>query len=538
MNEGNPQSRLSSDDLPPDVVARETSGYTRSVWLLDEPLGYQQLQSDLEVDAVIVGAGLAGVSAAYLLALEGRSVALLDDGYVGSGETGRTTAHITWVLDSLYGELADLFGSDDARLIATSHQQAIDQIEDNVRRENIQCDFQRLDGILFLSDKYGRRDLKNEIDALRNLGFDKVYMRDEPPGGAPRLGPCLIYPDQAQFHPLLYLRGLCQAIIRMGGKIFTETHVGHEISREGVTTSGGQRISAGQVIVATNSPINDRYKIHTKQAPYRSYVITAPVARQALPRALYWDTGDGRGRTDITYHYVRLQPWYEDRDLLIVGGRDHKTGQADDGLERWQALEDWSRRHFPGMGEIVHRWSGQVLNPVDALAFIGPESRHSNGVVTITGHSGNGMTYCTIAAMMVRDLVTGRENPWREIYSPNRKTAASAGDFAMENLNVAKEYAKWLSSNDPVEPQNLDRGQGAVIRTEEGIRAAYRDSGGKLHMLSSVCPHLKCKVRWNSTERTFDCPCHGSRFTGTGVAVNGPTHHPLESADNAPPPSS
>ena len=352
-------------------------------------------------------------------------------------------------------------------------------------------------------------------------------MREQPPGQGSALGSCLIYPNQAQFHPMLYLRGLCEGILKRGGRIFTDTRVTGGMDDTGVTVEGGLRVTAKHVVIATNSPINDLLKMHTKQAPYRSYVITATVPRGAVSRALYWDMGSGHGRTDVSYHYVRLQPWFDDQDLMIIGGCDHKTGQADDAEVRWQALERWACRNFAAVGPVVHRWSGQVLNPVDALGFIGP-NRSRGGPIIITGHSGNGMTYSTIAGLMVRDMVLGRENAWSGLYAPSRKTMGSIGDFAAENLNVAKEYSLWLRQGERIDPQQLDIGQGAVVHKGRGTRAAYRDENGQLRIMKTACTHLKCMVRWNSAERTFDCPCHGSRFTGLGTPVNGPAYRGLE----------
>jgi nitrite reductase/ring-hydroxylating ferredoxin subunit len=275
-------------------------------------------------------------------------------------------------------------------------------------------------------------------------------------------------------------------------------------------------VKADAIVVATNTPVNDRVVMHTKQAAYRTYVVAGRVPRDSVTRALFWDTAD-------PYHYVRLyrEPGQPD-DVLVVGGEDHKTGQADDADARFDRLERWARERFPGLERIRYRWSGQVLEPIDGLAFIGSNPGSDPNVYIATGTSGNGMTYGTIAGLLITDLIQGRENEWTEIYDPGRISLRAAKRFLQENLNVAAQYAQHAKGGDVAQPGEIPKGAGAVDQQGGHKLAIYRDDNGRLHKLSAVCPHLGCLVKWNAVERSWDCPCHGSRFTPDGRVLNGP----------------
>jgi glycine/D-amino acid oxidase-like deaminating enzyme/nitrite reductase/ring-hydroxylating ferredoxin subunit len=501
-------------------------GQTTSVWMAtaaepDEP----RLTQSLDADVCIVGAGIAGLSTAYCLNLDGKSVVVLDDGRIGSGMTQRTTAHLSNAIDDGYAEIERLHGEEGAGLAAGSHTAAIDRIERIIANEHIDCDFERLDGYLF-STPGGEEALEREFLAAVRAGLGGVEKVKHPPVARLTSGLCLRFPRQAQFHPLRYLAGLAKAITRRGGRIFSGTHV---TSIEGgtkvrVETEQGAVITARAVVVATNSPIVDLVTIHTKQAPYTTYVIGANVPCGAVAQALYWDMED-------PYHYVRLQPGSSvgnnRSDVLIIGGEDHKTGQADDSEERYARLEQWARQRFPMMERIEYRWSGQVMEPVDGLAFIGRDPGNAANVYIATGDSGMGMTHGAIAGILLTDLIMGRDSPWAALYEPSRKTAGAAGVYAQENVNVASQYADWVTGGDVASTDEITTDSGAVVR--RGLRkvAVYRDHNGMLHERSAVCTHLSCIVAWNQNERTWDCPCHGSRFDKFGKVINGPANQDL-----------
>lgn len=504
------------------------SGRTTSVWMATTAVSkFPPLAESTGTGVCVVGAGIAGLTTAYLLAKEGKAVVVLDDGVIGGGETGRTTAHLTSMLDFRYFELERLNGKDQARLAADSHTAAIDQIETIVHREQINCDFERLEGYLFVPPGEATEVLDRELAATHRVGLETTIVPRAPLSGF-NTGPSLRIPRQAQFHPLKYLGGLASAITSMGGRIYTGSPV-DSISGGKVHLRSNHVVTANAVVVATNVPFNDRLTIHTKQAPYRTYVVGARVPSGTVFSALYWDTAD-------PYHYVRLQrvratDGSGDHDVLIVGGEDHKTGQANDMDERFQRLETWARERFPMIEGIEFRWSGQVVEPVDGLAFIGHNPHDEKNVFIATGTSGNGMTYGTIAGMLLTDLIYGRSNPWTMLYSPSRTTIRAAKDYAQENFNVLRQYVNWAKGGDVDSVDKIPPGGGAVL--QEGFHkvAVYRDTAGMIHRVSAVCPHLGCVVRWNSAESTWDCPCHGSRFSPTGRVVNGPAAGPLTPLD-------
>jgi glycine/D-amino acid oxidase-like deaminating enzyme/nitrite reductase/ring-hydroxylating ferredoxin subunit len=490
------------------------------------------LTADARADVCVVGAGIAGLTTAYLLTKEGRSVVVLDDGPVAGGETSRTTAHLSNAFDDRYYELERMHGEQGARLAAESHTAAIDLIEQIVSDEGIDCDFERLDGYLFVPPGESTEQLGEELRAAHRAGLTEVEYVERVPFDGYNFGAALRFPYQGQFHILKYLNGITEAIKRAGGRIHTGTHAdkikGGADAR--VVTAGGFTVSCGAIVVATNTPVNDLVAIHTKQAPYRTYVIGARVPRGSIPHMLLWDTLD-------PYHYVRLQavenlegaaPY----DVLIVGGEDHKTGQAEDFDERFRRLEEWTRERFPAAEEIEFRWSGQVMEPVDGLAFIGRNPLDSDNVFIVTGDSGQGMTHGTLAGRLLTDLIAGRENEWAKIYDPSRLPLKAGVEYAKENLNVAAQYTDYLTGGEVSSVEEIAAGEGAILRRGLGKVAVYRDEQGGLYEHSAVCTHLGCIVAWNGKEKTWDCPCHGSRFAAAdGHVVNGPAINGLASAD-------
>ncbi len=501
-------------------------GQTLSSWPQAKTLlETSELAHDLTTDVCIVGAGLAGLTTAYLLAREGRAVVVLDKGPVGGGNTGRTTAQLSNAFDDRYSELVRIHGEQKARLAAHSHTAAIAMIESISREEGIDCNFERVSGYLFAPPGSSQRILDEELEAAHQVGLTQVERVARAPLAEFDTLPCLHFPDQGQFDPLAYLNGLVVAIQKRGGHIYTGTPV--EDIEDGqparVRTRSGATVTAGAVVVATNSPINDRVALHTKQAPYLSYVVAARVPRGSVAKALYWDTED-------PYHYVRVQTLEDNSsELLLVGGEDHKTGQADDDDARYGRLEVWARERFPSMGEVVYRWSGQVYETLDGLAYIG-RNPGDEAVYVVTGDSGMGMTHSTVAGMLIRDLIVGKENAWALIYDPGRKPAKAAGEFAKENLNVAAQYTDLVTPGEST-PDNIDPGAGAVVGFGPTKHAVYRDDSGTLHTHSAICPHLGCVVAWNSGEKTWDCPCHGSRFDAYGQVLNGPAKSDLAAVE-------
>jgi glycine/D-amino acid oxidase-like deaminating enzyme/nitrite reductase/ring-hydroxylating ferredoxin subunit len=501
-----------------------TSGENISYWISSvKPLEFQQLKKDADTDVLVIGGGLAGLTTAYCLLEAGKKVILVEDGLIGSGESGRTTAHLTCALDDRYYEIEKTFGEEGSRKAAESHSAAIDWIERTIKKENTDCHFERVDGFLFLHPSDKKENLEKEFDATRKAGLQTEWM-DETHGITGIRSACIRFPKQAQFHIMLYIKTLAEAIIKMGGEIHTRSHA-RKINKKGAECNG-YTIRAEHIVVATNTPVNDLVTMHTKQFPYRTYVIAAKIPKAQLPHALWWDTGDQDSKwVTAPYHYVRLEKYNAEYDLLISGGEDHKTGQADDeGIpeeDRYDALEEWTKKHFPAMGDIVFRWSGQVMEPVDYMGFIGRNPGDEN-IYIITGDSGNGMTHTTIGGLLIKDLILGNDNPWTDIYSPKRIPVKTPGIFLSEVLNMAKQYGDFIMKGDIGEVDDLANDEGAIL--SKGLKkiAVYRDNEGVLHSFSAVCPHLGCVVQWNADEKSFDCPCHGSRFSKKGAVMNGP----------------
>lgn len=505
--------------------------HTMSVWMDTAEVPVESpLKERITADVCIVGAGIAGMSAAYLLAREGKSVVVLDDGPIGGGMTQRTTAHLVNALDDRFFELERLHGVEGARLAAESHTAAINAIEAIVAQESIKCEFERLDGYLFVPPRDSRKILDDELAAVHRAGLTDIEKVDRVPWASYDTGPALRFPRQAQFHPLKYLAGLAKAIKEKGGRIYTQTHA-KEIEggkKTRVEAAGGGVVTANAVVVATNTPVNDLIAMHTKQAAYQTYVIGARIPRGSVKRALYWDTPD-------PYHYIRIESvgkGADAHDVLIVGGEDHKTGQKDDAGKRFAALERWTRRRFPMVEDIEYRWSGEVMEPVDGLAFIGRNPMDSDNVFIATGDSGNGMTHGTIAGLLLTDLILGRKNEWESLYDPSRITLRALPEFAKENLNVAVQYTDLIVAGDVESIDEIKPNSGAVISRGLSKVAVYRDGDGVIHERSAVCRHLGCIVNWNSLEVSWDCPCHGSRYDALGHVIQGPANSDLAEVDD------
>ncbi len=510
-------------------MASESNPST-SYWMDSANLPEEKtLTGSLKTEVCVIGAGIAGLTTAYLLTCEGKAVVVLEGGEIGGGQTERTTAHLSNAIDDRYYEIERLHGRKGAKLAAQSHTTAIDRIEAIVRKENIKCDFERVDGYLFVPEDESIRTLQRELAAAHRAGLGEVELIPRAPMTDFETGPCLRFPRQGQFHPTKYLAGLVEAIQRQGGRIYTHTRAGKIQSAANgamhVLTNDGPVITAQSVVVATNNPINDLLALNIRLAAYRTYVIGVEVPSGSVEKALYWDTLD-------PYHYVRIQPNADgdtpDTDLLIVGGEDHRTGQEDDGDERYASLEQWTREHFPMSQAVKFRWSGQVMESMDGLAYIGRDLNSGPNVYIATGDSGMGMTHGTIAGILLSDLIGKRPNPWTALYDPARFTLAAVPDLAQEGASTVWQYTDWLTGGDVEAVRQIEPGSGAVVRRGLKKLAIYRDEEGALHPLSAVCPHLGCIVAWNTTESTWDCPCHGSQFDACGKVINGPAHQDLE----------
>ncbi len=492
----------------------------QSLWLDTVELPeYPKLEGNIEVDVAIVGAGITGLTTAYLLKEAGCKVAVVDLQGIAGGETGHTTAHLSFVTDARLSELAGKIGKKQAAAFWDAGLAAMAQIEGIARELKVDCELKRVPGYLFAAlgkdaDKE-RKALEKDAELAAELGFDADLLQDDPVFERPAVR----FPNQLKFHPLKYLEALVKKLPGQGSHVFTKTS-GSDVDAEKheLRTKDGM-IKYGSIVAATHVPIQgERGTVgaalfQTKLAGYSTYAIEAGIS--CIPESLFWDTNE-------PYYYFRFDR-REDGCSVIVGGEDHKTGQAEDTEARYEALLKVLRERFPS-AKPRHRWSGQVIETPDGLPYIGEVGDRQ---FAATGFSGNGMTLGTFSAMLIRDLITKKANPWSELFSPDRKALVGAWEYLRENVDFPKYFIK-----DHVKPagkaEDVSRNSGEIVRIDGKKRAIYCDAHGKRTVLSPVCPHMGCIVAWNEAEKTWDCPCHGSRFMATGEVIAGPAESNLE----------
>jgi len=480
-----------------------------------------------EVDVVVIGAGITGLTTAYLLSRSGKRVAVFDRERIGSGETGNTSAHLTCVTDERITTLAKRFGDDGARLAWEAGATAIDVIESNVAERNIACGFRRVPGYL-CAPFFGSAKLSEQIDAIRadaelaaRLGFPATFQEVGPLTGKPALA----IADQAIFQPLEYIAGLALAVEDAGSFVRERCEVGDVIRDPLAVVVNGHTIACTDLVVATHVPMVGIRNLvgatlfQTKLYPYSSYIIGARLPDGSIAPGLYDDTTN-------PYVYLRV---HEDTDGLyaVFGGEDHKTGQETDTEACYARLEDALRRLLP-RADVDRRWSGQVVETDDGLPFIGEVAEHQ---YTATGYAGNGLTFGTVAAMMIHDAILGSKNVWRDLFDPQRKASSPSAlrRFVEENVDYPLHFiADRLRQNRTAGVENVPRGEGRVIMIDGQRVAVHRKDDGSVVKVSAVCTHMGCIVRWNNAEQSWDCPCHGSRFTPEGLVVAGPAEAPLD----------
>jgi glycine/D-amino acid oxidase-like deaminating enzyme/nitrite reductase/ring-hydroxylating ferredoxin subunit len=488
---------------------------TESLWRATHQIGgFRPLDGHTTTDVAIVGGGITGLTAALILSRAGRQVVLLERDTIGSGETGNTTSHLTEAVDGRYQTLTRDFGEDGARLVAQSSREAIAWIDTVVTEAGIDCGFTRVPGYLYTEREKDVEWLANELDAARASGCAVEWV-DEAPLPFRTYG-AVRWEAQAQLHATAYLDGLVKEAITQGLRLYENTRVlgVHEDTPCRVETDRGT-VRATDVFVAANVPVNNRVLLHTKIAAYRSYVIAAAAAGN-VPAGLFWDTDD-------PYHYTRTHT-IDGQTYLIVGGEDHKTGEQTDTGLCYDRLATYARERFRTMASEF-RWSGQIIEPVDGLPFIG-RNAVSQRIYVATGYAGNGITFGTLAGIIAGDLILGRDNPYAALYDATRvKPLASAWDYVKENVGFPAHLItdRLTSLNAEERPvQALAPGEGAIFNSDEGKIAVCRDRQNVVHACSAVCTHLGCDVSWNTSEQTWDCPCHGSRFSPDGTVINGP----------------
>lgn len=490
---------------------------TESLWSSTATThAYPELTSNLEVDVLVVGGGLTGLTAAMLLVEDGLRVALVEARTIGRGVSHRSTVHATEMIDAGYARIESEFGREGARIVAASSRAAIETIAQLARSLAIACGVERRPGYLFTEKDGDVSRLRDEHDAARRAGLASDLLPEAPlpfvTRGALRL------PYQLQFHVVRYLAGLASAATSRGASIFERSRV--VAVEDGdpclVHLEHGPVVRARDVLCATHAPLN-RVLLQTKIAAYRSYVVAFRGA--SLPDGLFWDTED-------PYHYLSAVT-IDGIPYLMVGGEDHKTGGASRTDERLDHLLAWTRARLD-VPTPAFRWSAQLEQPVDHLPFIGRNAL-SERVFVATGFAGNGVTFGTVSALLFRDLVLGRRSPWADLYSATRvKPISSAGTYVSENIDYPIHLVTdRLARPDVRSVDEVGPGEGKTVRVRGERLAVYRDPQGNVHALSAVCTHLGCLVRFNAAEKTWDCPCHGSRFAVDGAVLDGPATRPL-----------
>lgn len=498
---------------------------TESYWIDSAPLPhFPKLEASLEVDVVIIGGGITGVTAAHLLKQRGKTVALLERDRLARVDTGHTTAHLTAVNDLSRQEMVRSFGKDAAKAVWDAGSAAIDLIVQNIRANDISCDFRWVPGYLHVPAENAadsdRRFLEREAAVLQELSIDGTLLSAIPVFNC--LG--IKFPHQALFHPRKYLSALAQKIPGSGSHVFEQSEAGEVQDDPLAVKCGAHQIRCSYVVMATHNPLVGRAGVtgatlfQSKLALYSTYAVGAKVPSGQLPEASFWDTSE-------PYNYLRIHR-HQEFDYAILGGEDHKTGQATDTSESYRRLEQRMLRFIPE-AKIDHRWSGQVIDTNDGLPFIGELVPHQFGA---TGYAGNGMTFGTLGAMMATDAVLKRRNPWTDLFDPGRKKLlGGAWTYLKENKDYPYYLLRdWLGGTEGKSLDDLEAGQGKILQLDGKKVAAHRDSAGKVSLCSPVCTHLGCIVGWNEAEQTWDCPCHGSRFRPDGHVISGPAEQPLK----------
>jgi glycine/D-amino acid oxidase-like deaminating enzyme/nitrite reductase/ring-hydroxylating ferredoxin subunit len=486
---------------------------------------FPSLEDHLEVDVVIVGAGITGITTAYLLVNEGLKVAVIEAGKVLNGTTGHTTAKITAQHDLIYDEFIHNIGRSNARLYYEANTEALNFVKETVDKHAIDCDFSQQDAYIYAtSEKYAKK-IEKEAEAYEKLGIDGGLVDSFP--FDIDIQNVLVMKNQAQFHPTKYLVHLIKQITEKGGLIFENTTaVNIETGEKPVVLTRGElapKITAKHVLACSHFPFYEGLGLYsTRMHADRSYVL-AVKAKKKYPGGMFISADEPtRSMRSVTIN---------GEEIVLVIGENHRTGQGIETMEHYKALEKFGEEVF-GLEEIIYRWSAQDLITLDKLPYIGELTSGQPNILIATGFRKWGMSNGTAAALLFRDMVLGKKNNFQKLYSPSRfYVNPSLKNFLKDNANVVGQLIKGKLDWPKTNPEDLANGEGAVITLDGHRKGAYKDDEGKLHIVDTTCTHVGCEVEWNNGERTWDCPCHGSRFSFTGEVIEGPAEKPLQKYD-------
>ncbi|TGC09821.1 FAD-dependent oxidoreductase [Methanolobus halotolerans] len=495
-------------------------GKAESYWLSTTPeSSYPSPSEDVEVDVAIVGGGIVGITSALLLKQAGLSVAVIEAGRILHGVSGQTTAKVTSQHHLIYDRLISHFGEDQARQYAESNQAAIDKIASLVRSENIDCDLIYKPAYVYAGSLDSVEKIHKEVDAAKNLGLPASF--DESPPLPFGTHGAVRFDKQAQFHPRKYLCALAQQIPGGGSHIFEEQQV-HGIEGEGpvnVKTHQGITVKAQDVVQATHFPIVDRPgMLFSRLYQSRSYLLGVRID-EPFPDGMFINA-------EKPARSMRSQP-ADDGELVLVAGEEHRTGEGNNTIGHYRRLEEWVRSVYP-VNSIDYHWSTQDVMPADGVPYIGRITSGSKHSYLATGFRKWGMTTGTVAAMIISDMILGKDNSWAPVYNPSRfKPVESAKQIFSQTVESTKGLvgARVLPLHE--DAAHIVPGTGAIVKIGGERVAAYRDDKGDIHALDPACRHMGCFVSWNNAENTWDCPCHGSRYNVKGEVVHNPAVHNL-----------
>ncbi len=502
-----------------DTDSEAGEGRHESIWMdTSEGTDYEALDGGTSVDTVVVGGGIVGVTTASKLAEAGQTVAIVERDRVLAGVTGHTTAKLTSLHGLVYDSLVEQFGRERAGQYADANQRAIEEVASTVEDRDVDCDFERVPAYTYTESRDRRRDVQREVDAARRLGLPASYADET---SLPfDVAAAVRFENQAQFHPRKYLLALARGVVDDGGYVFEETRALDVDAGEPcrVPTDRGELV-ADDVVVATNVPFFDRGLYFARLEPKRSYVLAARLAGET-PEGMYYRASD-------PHFSVRPHP-AGDESLVLLGGQNHKTGHEDSGEARYRRLEREARSRFD-VESVEYRWSTQDVKSVDGVPFVGQLAPHTDHVYVATGFGGWGMTNGTAAGLLLSDLVRGRSNPWADVYEPSRfEPRASAKALVEHNAGAVRHFVGDRLKQGAGGHAQLDPGEATVVESDDGPVGVYRDGDDRLHAVSTVCPHMGCRVEWNDGERSWDCPCHGSRFDHDGSVLHAPAVEDLD----------
>lgn len=484
---------------------------------------FPQVSRDMDVDVVIVGAGISGITSAYVLQNEGLNVAILEAGKILGGTTGHTTAKITAQHDLIYHELLTKMGKSKARLYYEANINALHFMEQTIEKHHINCEFSKQDAYVYATSEECAHKIEKEAEAYKALSIDGELLEDIPLHIP--IKNAVVMRNQAQFHPLKYLTELVQHITAQGGNIFEQTTaVSIEAGkRPTVLTREGHRVTANYILSCSHFPFYEGIGMYSSRLTAdRSYALAAKTKVQ-YPGGLYINAE----QPARSLRSVKIN----DEEMVLIVGESHKTGQGEDTMKHYQALETFGEQVL-GLESVPYHWSAQDLTTLDKVPYIGELTSSQPNILIATGYRKWGMTNGTVAALLFRDIILKKKNHYRDLYTPSRfYVNPSLKNFLVENANVAAHLIKGKLQLSNINPDTLVKDEGAIISVKGERKGAYKDTDGKLHIVDTTCTHIGCEVEWNSGERTWDCPCHGSRFSYTGEVIEGPAEKPLQPYD-------